>query len=380
MPEDEAVAAEAVSMAPLFTPFEIGSLRLKNRIAMSPMTRNFTADGLPVAGVAEYYRRRAEGGTGLIITEGVAPAHLVAQQVKLTPIFRGDAALQAWRQIVNGVHAAGSAIMLQLWHTGLGRKASGTDNPLDPSIGPSGYLPDGEQPARAMTERDFEDVIEAYGQAAEMAEQAGFDGINIHGAHGYLIDQFFWTITNLRDDHYGGETANRVRFAVEIVAEMRRRVAPGLPIMFRFSQWKGPDYEARLATTPEELAAYLQPLAAAGVDVFDASTRRFWQPEFDGSPLNLAGWAKKLTGKPAMTVGSISLDLPLQSRGARVKDIATVSRRNLATLMAMFNRGDFDLVAVGRALIANPDWPQIVRRGDFDKLVPYDPATLSELI
>ncbi|MBV1688929.1 12-oxophytodienoate reductase [Novosphingobium sp. G106] len=309
----------------------------------------------------------------------MAPPHVVAQQVRESPIFRGEDAEFAWRDVAAAVHGAGAAIFMQLWHTGLGRKASGTDNPLEPSIGPSGFLPAQELPGRAMEPQDFDDVIESFGLAAEMAERAGFDGVNIHGAHGYLIDQFFWERTNLRTDTYGGGIANRVRFGAEIVAEMRRRVSPGFVIMFRFSQWKGPDYEARLASTPAELAAYLQPLVDAGVDVFDASTRRFWQEEFEGSPQNLAGWAKKLTGKPSMTVGSVSLDLPLQSRGDRVKDVAAVSRENLEQLMTMFDRGDFDIVGVGRAIIANADWANKVKTGDLESLKPYDPACLAEL-
>jgi len=381
MEQDLRMPADNTALvAPLFTPFEMRRLRLKNRIAMSPMTRNFTDGGLPLASVADYYCRRAEGGAGLIITEGVAPPHAVAQHVQQSPILQGATAFEAWRAVAAAVHGAGSMIMMQLWHAGLGRKASVSINPLEPSIGPSGYMPEGEGPARAMTERDIEAVLEAFGKAAEMAEQAGFDGVNLHGAHGYLIDQFFWQRTNQRDDHYGGHVGNRVRLAVEIVTEIRRRVSADFPIMFRFSQWKGPDYEARLATSPDELAGYLQPIADAGVDIFDASTRRFWEAEFEGSPLNLAGWAKKLTGKAAMTVGSISLDLPLQSRGARVKDVAAVSATNLAKLMEMFNRGDFDLVGVGRAIIANPDWASLVRQGAFGKLVPYDPASLSDLI
>ena len=365
--------------SPLFSPLNLGALQLRNRIAMSPMTRNFTRDGLPGPGVVDYYRRRASGGAGLIITEGVAPPHAVAQQVRASPIMSGEPAVAAWGEVTRAVHDAGAAIFLQVWHTGLGRKASATDNAHEPSIGPSGYLPEQELPARAMEARDFDEVIDSFGRAAEMADRAGFDGVNLHGAHGYLIDQFFWERTNLRDDSYGGMVGNRVRFGAEIVSEMRRRVRPGFVIMFRFSQWKGPDYAARLATTPDELAGYLQPLADAGVDMFDASTRRFWEEEFTGSPLNLAGWAKKLTGKPAMTVGSVSLDLPLQSRGPGVKNVAAVSAENLRRLMDMFNRGDFDLVGVGRALIANPDWPEVVRRGAFGELKAYDPACLTEL-
>ena len=366
-------------VSPLFSPLKLGGLQLRNRIAMSPMTRNFTRDGLPGPGVVDYYRRRAEGGAGLIITEGVAPPHAVAQQISASPIMRGDPAVAAWREVTSAVHDAGSAIFLQIWHTGLGRKASATDNPHEPSIGPSAYFPDQELPARAMADRDFADVIDSFGEAAALAERAGFDGVNIHGAHGYLIDQFFWERTNLRDDRYAGSIDNRARFGAELVAEMRRRVRPGFVIMFRFSQWKGPDYEARLATEPGELAQYLQPLADAGVDMFDASTRRFWQPEFADSPLNLAGWAQELTGKPTMTVGSVSLDLPLQSRGPGVKDVAGVSAENLLRLMEMFNRGDFAVVGIGRALIANPNWPELVQRGAFDALKPYDPACLAEL-
>lgn len=373
--------ALAQAVAPLFTPLTIGPLTLRNRIAMSPMTRHFSRDGLPVPGVSDYYRRRAEGGAGLIVTEGVAPPHPVAQYMGATPLLAGEPAVQAWAQVADAVHGAGSAFFMQLWHAGLGRKPQTCINPLEPSIGPSDFFPEGEGPARAMTDSDFAEVIEAYAAGAELARRAGCDGVNIHGGHGYLLDQFFWTRSNPRSDRYGGDVANRTRLAAEVVRAIRARVGPDFPIMFRFSQWKGPEYHARLAETPAELAGYLEPLADAGVDLFDASTRRFWEAEFaDDGPWNLAGWARRLTGKAAMTVGCVSLELPLQSRGGRVKDIATVSRENIARLMSLFERGDFDLVGVGRAMIANPDWAARVARGEVDALRAYDPATLSELI
>ena len=159
-----------------------------------------------------------------------------------------------------------------------------------------------------MTEQDIADVIAAYARSAVRARDAGFDGIAIHGAHGYLIDTFFWAETNQRTDRWGGAVANRTRFGAEVVRAIRAAIGPELPIFFRFSQWKQQDFRARLATTPQELEQLLGPIADAGVDVFDGSVRYFDRAEFEGSPLNLSGWAKKLTGKLAMAVGGIGLD------------------------------------------------------------------------
>lgn len=136
-------------------------------------------------------------------------------------------------------------------------------------------------------------MIAAFAQAADDAKRIGFDGIELHGAHGYLIDQFFWGKTNRRTDRYGGDLVDRTRFAVEIVKACRRAVGPDYPIALRFSQWKSSDYTAKLAETPDELARFLAPLANAGVDIFHCSTRRCWESEFIGSDLNLAGWTKK---------------------------------------------------------------------------------------
>jgi 2,4-dienoyl-CoA reductase-like NADH-dependent reductase (Old Yellow Enzyme family) len=292
--------------------------------------------------------------------------------------------------VVDRVHAEGGRIFPQLWHTGVARRRKITHNPDLPSMSPSGvgmeHLgPDSADPnavARpssvppvAMELADIEAVIAAFGEGAAQAKTIGFDGAAVHGAHGYLPDQFLWERSNRRTDHYGGSFENRLRFAVELVREMRRRVGPDYPIMFRFSQWKGWDYGAKLAADPTELERLLIPLADAGVDIFDASTRRFWLPEFEGSPLNLAGWAKKITGKTAMTVGSVGLESPLGDLGAGNR--IAVSTENLARLMEMFDRGDFDLVGVGRALLANPDWAALVRDGRFEALKPYDAAAMA---
>ena len=250
--------------------------------------------------------------------------------------------------------------------------------PDAPAFGPSGLLMPGKEIGHTMNLDDIEQVVAAYVQAAVDAKALGFDYIEIHGAHGYMIDQFFWESTNQRSDAYGGSLAKRAQFAVDMISGIRAKVGPDYPIIFRFSQWKLMDYHARRVNNPEELEQFLKPLLDAGVDVFHCSTRRFWQPEFEGSDLNLAGWTKKITGKPAITVGSISLEedfLDEQARGIS-EHSEPASIGNLATLL---ERGDFDLVAVGRSLIPNPDWPKLVKAGQESQLLAYDQSDLAKL-
>ena len=366
--------SDAEFLSPLFQPFVCGSLRLENRFVMSPMTREMSPNNVLNPDAPKYYARRASGGCGLVVTEGTAIPHPVAHQSSEVPNFSGES-LPCWKIVAQEVHQAGGAVFAQLWHTGLYRDAAATSNPEALSIAPSIV---GKSPVRAMTDEDIADVINAYATAAADAFAIGFDGIEIHGAHGYLPDQFFWSATNRRTDQYGGSIENRVRFAAEVVAEIRRRTAPDFPIMFRFSQWKGAMYDEKIATSPAELEAWLTPLADAGVDIFDASTRRFWLPEFDGSELNLAGWAKKVTGKASMTVGSVGLEDPLEV--CKISDMngVSVSTANLRRLAEMFDRGDFDLVALGRIVLTNPDWPNLVHKGQFDSIKPYDAAAVAE--
>jgi len=361
--------------AALFEPFQIKKLSVQNRIVMAPMTRSKSPGGIPGANVAAYYRRRAEGGVGLIVTEGTYIAHPGAGPDPNVPCFHGEEALAGWRRVAEEVHQAGGKIVPQLWHVGLSRRQG--DSLWPHAVGPSGISSGGEKIAEPMTERDMDEVIAGYGASAEAAERLGFDGLEIHGAHGYLIDQFFWEVTNRRMDRYGGDLAGRTRFAVEVIQEIRRRVSPDFPVILRFSQWKLFDYSVKLARTPAELARFLEPLACAGVDAFHCSQRRFWEPEFGGSPLNLAGWTKKLTGKPSITVGSVSLNQEFMT-SFRSAEISTVT--GIDDLIERLERGEFDLVAIGRALIVNPSWPEQVRRGALDELRPFQRDVLAELV
>jgi 2,4-dienoyl-CoA reductase-like NADH-dependent reductase (Old Yellow Enzyme family) len=370
----------------LFSPFTLNGLTLPNRIVMAPMTRNFSPRGVPGPDVVAYYRRRAEGGAGLILTEGTSPDHPQAANMPQIPHLYGAGALAGWGRVVEGVHAAGGRIFSQIWHVGAVQGQTEPKLPVSP-ISPSGLFRPGATPREPMTQGEIDAMVDAYAQAAVDAQHVGFDGIEIHGAHGYLIDQFFWQGTNQRTDKYGGDLVARTRFAVEVIQECRRRTGPKFPIVLRFSQWKLQDYAARLATTPDELSRFLAPLAAAGLDAFHCSTRRFWEPEFEGSDMNLAGWTKKLTGKPTITVGSVSLDVDfIVSLGRTPKPESGAPGGNgvspaaeMDRLAEMLARGDFDLVAVGRAMLADPSWAAKVRDGRFSELSAFTPDVLKTL-
>ncbi|WP_411075650.1 NADH:flavin oxidoreductase [Streptomyces sp. cmx-4-7] len=360
----------------LSRPVALNGLTVPNRIVMAPMTRMFSPGGVPGEDVRSYYARRAAAGVGLIVTEGTYVGHESAGQSDRVPRFHGEEQLAGWAKVAEDVHAAGGTIVPQLWHIGMVREQGQAPYADAPAVGPSGIRVDGtEGTGRAMTRSDLDDVIGAFAQAAAAAERIGFDGVELHGAHGYLVDQFLWERTNRRTDAYGGDSVARTRFAAEIVAAVRAAVSPGFPVIFRYSQWKQEAYDARLAGTPQELEAILAPLASAGVDAFHASTRRYWIPEFEGSDLNLAGWTKKLTGRPTITVGSVGLDgdflHAFAGKGAELG--------SLDNLLDRLERDEFDLVAVGRALLQDPQWASKILAGRTDELKPYDAAALRTL-
>jgi len=353
----------------LFTPFSFKGVTLPKRIVKAPMTRSMSPGGVPGPDVAAYYRRRAEGGVGLIVTEGTYPPDPTAGFDPKVPRLYGEAALNGWRHVVEQVHAAGGHIFSQIWH--LGMQVSSGPPPAEGQhpVGPSGQY--------AMTQAEIDTAIQTYGQAAESAREVGFDGVELHAAHGYLVDQFFWEKTNQRTDGYGGSLRNRTRFGAEAIREIRRRVGPEYPVALRFSQWKIDDYDAKIVTSPAELEQFLKPLVDAGVDIFHCSTRRCWEPEFEGSNLNLAGWTKKLTGKPTITVGSITLGADVMTSFGSPEKVEVTG---IEDVLDRLERGEFDLVAVGRALIANPNWASQIKAGAIADLRPFDRSVLATLV
>ena len=361
----------------LFEPFQVKSLRLKNRIVMAPMTRSFAAGGLPGPAHVDYYRRRAEGGVGLILSEGTVIDRPASRNEPGIPFFHGKA-LEGWKAVIDAVHGAGAAMAPQIWHSASVESKTTNWAPDAPVESPSGLAAPGEPRGQAMSEEDIADTITAFAAAAADAKRLGFDSVEVHGAHGYLVDQFFWGGVNLRTDRYGGPTLQeRSRFAAEMVAAIRAAVGPDFPLILRVSQWKQQDLKARLAETPEAMTGWLAPLVEAGVDVLHCSQRRFWTaefPELDGeNGLNFAGWAKKLTGAATINVGSVGLSGDFIS----VFTEPRCEPASLDGLIERMERDEFDLIAVGRALIVDPHWAEKIRSGKTEDMKPFELSALA---
>ena len=366
----------------LFHPHSFGSKMLLNRIVMAPMTRKQSPSGIPTKEVAAYYSRRGAGGTGLIFSEGTFIDHPSAQAhegnaYENIPHFFGRDALQGWQRIITSVHKTGALFVPQLWHVGEVRRLGMANDPEIPGYGPRQILNNGTITVKAMDTKDCEEIANSYARCARRARDMECDGIALHGAHGYLLDQFFWPETNNRTDQFGGSMENRCRFACLVVEKIRQAVGPSFPIVFRFSQWKMTNYDARIAKTPEELKILLKHLVKSGVDWFDVSTRRFWEPAFENDPRSLAAWTRYLSGKPTIAVGSIGLDQPHHSKYFRDKVTIDAKVTNVTNVIEAMSRGDFDLASVGRAILADPEWSEKTRTGKLSDIRPFVRANLA---
>ncbi|MDP3747256.1 MAG: NADH:flavin oxidoreductase [Phenylobacterium sp.] len=360
----------------LFTPFAFKGLHLANRIVMAPMTRSFSPGGVATREVADYYRRRAEGQVGLIVSEGTGVNRPASVNDRNVPRFHGEKELAAWKTVIDEVHAAGGVMAPQLWHVGAVRTRDPEWAPPGPYDSPSGLSRPDKEFGAPMSDADVADAIRAFAEAAGNAKKLGFDAVELHGAHGYLIDQFFWDGTNRREDAYGSKALpGRARFAADILKAVRAEVGPDYPVIIRISQWKQQDYEVKLAQDPKALEAWLGALVEAGADILHCSQRRFWEPEFEGSDLNFAGWAKKVTAVPTITVGSVGLS------GEFIAGFAGEASQpaSLDELEKRLERGDFDLVGVGRALLQDPEWVLKVRDGRTEELKSFDRGVMATL-
>lgn len=363
-------------VSPLFRPFTLRGVELKNRIVMAPMTRSRSPDAYPTDENVAYYQRRAAAEVGLILSEGTLTRRKGASNDASIPLFWGEKALDGWKKVIDAVHAAGGKMGPQIWHQGMSRKPGTGHFPDAPSDGPSGITLTGKKIADEPTEADVIDMAQAYADAAADAKRLGFDVIELHGAHAYLIDEFFWAVTNQRTDRFGGATIEqRSEFAAEAIRRCRAAIGD-MPMIIRVSQWKSVDYNAKLATNPKELEGWARVLVDAGVDAIHCSQRRILEPEFpeiDGpNGLNLAGWVKKLTGIPTISVGSVGLSSEFT---ASFRGEGSAAGK-LDEAIERLDRGEFDLVAVGRALLQDPEWALKVKTGRQDELRDYDGASI----
>ena len=343
-------------ITPLLQPFQVRGLRLRNRFVMPGMQRYWCANGAPDLRLREYYRRRVLGGASLIISESCAINHPSATKnptyARIAPETR-----EAWRECIAGVHEAGGAMFLQLWHQGaIDYGGDAETNPDFVALSPSGLSHPGAPFGRAATEAELDSLKASFVQGALDAEEIGADGVEIHAAHGFLLDQFLWPGTNLRTDRYGGPSiTDRARFVAEVTEAVRAATGPDFVISVRFSQWKESDFDAKIVEEPAQLEQLVTMLRAAGADIFHVSARRFWLPEWEGSDLSLAGWAKSFTDAAVVVVGSVGLDIDVMASLSGEEGRPTGSAR-IGELVRRFERGDFDLVSVGRSQIGDSNW------------------------
>jgi 2,4-dienoyl-CoA reductase-like NADH-dependent reductase (Old Yellow Enzyme family) len=363
--------------AALFEPLTIRGLILRNRFVLPAMQRGFMDDGAPTRQMVDYLRRCAAGGVGLVICESTSPDHPSAYW---QPVMgRMDAGtLHAWQRVVDAVHAEGAAIFIQLWHPGSLRKVA-PEHPLAqfPAWSPSGLIQEGRGNGSAMTLAELGELQASYVRAARAARQLGADGVELHAAHGYLMDQFLWAETNQRTDEYGGPAlAQRARYPAAVAAAMRDAIGPDMVLSFRFSQFKEVDYGAAIARDPDDLRAMVSLLRGAGVDMFNVSSRRFRKPEWPDSAhpdWSIAQWTRSFTDAAVMTTGSVGLNVEMFADLFDGQDPSELSvGSDLQELAARVARGTLDLVGVGRMHIANNDFVDKVRTGRMHELALFN--------
>jgi 2,4-dienoyl-CoA reductase-like NADH-dependent reductase (Old Yellow Enzyme family)/thioredoxin reductase len=336
-------------MQPLFSPFTLKGIHLKNRIVM-PGLASFLigADGAISDATVEHYRRRAAGGPAMIIMEAcaVSPEGVVSpHQARIYD----DRFIDGLAKIAHVMKSEGSVPAVQIHHGG--RQTSGKvikRKPLAPSAIPCPSIRGEVEP---LTIEGIHNIVQKFGAAAERAQQAGFELIEIHGAHGYLINQFLSKISNVREDEYGGDIVGRSRFAIEIVETTRQRLGPNFPLSFKISaQEFVPD-----GLTVAESIEILKHLIKAGIDVVQVSAGNDITPEWICQPMFMK---KACLAKSAEQVRK-ALTIPVMAVG-RINDPLTANR--------VVEKDQADLVCIGRGLLADPELPNKAKAGRLDEI------------
>jgi|TARA_X000001036_G_scaffold195072_1_gene183962 2,4-dienoyl-CoA reductase-like NADH-dependent reductase (Old Yellow Enzyme family) len=357
----------------LFEEYKLKNLVLRNRVVMAPMTRNQSPGGIPTDDVISYYARRAKAEVGLIITEGIEVSHKASSAYPNVPRLDTNEAREGWKKVVDGIKNNNGAVIAQLWHCGGFRKLGMQPNPEVPGYTASGLVKPGKKVAHEMTIKDIKETIDAYASDAKICQDLGFDGVEIHGAHGYLIDNFLWGGTNIREDSYGGSIGKRSQFVSDIIKAVKENVDDTFIVGLRFSQWKQHDFSAKLASTPDDLRKILIPPVEAGLDFLHSSMRRFWESEFEDSEENLAYWTKKISNIPTIGVGSVGLDSDFIDMTAPAKPTS------IDKALDDIAKEKYDLIAVGRALLSDYEWVVKMKEGRLNDVIPYTKDALLNL-
>ena len=340
----------------LFSSFKIKNSVFKNRIGVAPMTRvSSSKDSIPRKDVLEFLVRRADNDVALVYTEAIVTDYESAQGYPNQSRLLTQRQIDAWRPVVKAIQDAGSVAVMQMFHCG--RMAWPEINPAGRVIAPSPVTTKQDNALTGkpytvpdeMSRFDIDHVVNGFAETAKGAVEAGFDGIEIHGAHGYLINQFLSGYSNRRTDEYGGSAENRFRFAREVIRAVKPVVPDDRLLLFRISNWGVADASVSLFESEEEWQQMIQLLDAEPLDAISVSTMNYADRVF-GTDKNMAQLTRAVTDKPIILCGGI------------------YDRKTADDALQ-----DADLVLSGKSLLLNPDWVADIRDNK-----PLEPRTGDE--
>ncbi|WP_181350651.1 NADH:flavin oxidoreductase [Thalassobacillus sp. CUG 92003] len=335
----------------LFNNVSLGPLPLKNRFIVAPMTRiSASEDGVINDRIIDYYQRYAKGGFAAIISEGIYIDEKYSQGYANQPGLANAKQTETWQEAVEAVHEHGAKFIAQLMHAGAQSQYNAF---VHSNISPSGVKPKGEQLSfyggegsyadpEAMSLIDVQDVKQSFVQAAKNAKRAGFDGVELHGANGYLLDEFLTDYSNQRRDHYGGSTSDRMQFILETIADVRDAIGPDYPVGIRLSQGKVSDSEHRWANGEDDASIIFGSLGKSEVDFIHVTDEDGAQPGFGEDSRSMAQAARDYSGLPIIANGKLS------------------DPEKAASMIA---NEETDMISLGTGALANPDAPNKIYEG-----------------
>lgn len=327
---------------------DIKGATLRNRLAVAPMTRvTATEQGVATQAMHDYYLRFAKGGFGLIVTEGLYTDKAFSQGYPFQPGLADDEQTQAWAGITKAIHQHGAKIFAQIMHAGALSQGNRfrTHNVAPSAIRPKGkqmtfYYGQGEYPVPVeISQEQIDEAVQGFVDAAVRAVKAGFDGIEIHGANGYFLDQFLTAETNQRTDRWGGDVKNRVALLVEVVKAVKAAVGDAVPVGIRISQGKVNDFTSKWGGRDEDAKVIFGEVAAAGVDFLHVTEYEAWKPAFEGGQDSLLVLARRFAHGVAIIANG-----GLHDAGRPEEALAAGA----------------DVIALGRGALANPDFPKVI--------------------